>query len=46
LHDGGHRERAAYREPSIHAAAKIAERYGATHNFVTLDAWAEAAPQN
>jgi peptidoglycan/xylan/chitin deacetylase (PgdA/CDA1 family) len=46
LHDGGHRERAAYREPSIQAAAKIAERYGATHNFVTLDAWAEAAPQN
>ncbi len=45
LHDGGHRERAAYREPSVKAAAQLIERYATTHTFVTLDAWAGAAPK-
>jgi peptidoglycan/xylan/chitin deacetylase (PgdA/CDA1 family) len=39
LHEGGHLDRAAYREPSLAAAGLLAARYGKTHRFVTLDAW-------
>jgi peptidoglycan/xylan/chitin deacetylase (PgdA/CDA1 family) len=46
LHDGGHRERAAYREPSIQAASQLIDRFAATHTFVTLDAWAQTEDQN
>ncbi len=39
LHDGGHRDPTANREPSITAAELLIERYKRTHRFVTLDAW-------
>jgi hypothetical protein len=39
LHDGGHSEPAANREPSVAAAGLLAERYKQAHRFVTLDAW-------
>lgn len=39
LHDGGHRDTQANREPSVSAAGMLIERYKATHRFVTLDAW-------
>ena len=39
LHDGGHRDPGANREPSVTAAGLLIERYKATHRFVTLDAW-------
>ena len=39
LHDGGHRDPAANREPSVTAAGLLIERYKATHRFVTVDAW-------
>ena len=39
LHDGGHRDPQANREPSVTAAGMLIERYKATHRFVTLDAW-------
>jgi peptidoglycan/xylan/chitin deacetylase (PgdA/CDA1 family) len=39
LHDGGHRDPAANREPSVTAAGMLIERYKATHRFVTVDAW-------
>ena len=39
LHDGGHRDPAANREPSVTAAGMLIERYKATHQFVTVDAW-------
>lgn len=39
LHDGGHREKAANREPSISAVERLILRYKATHTFVPLDAW-------
>jgi peptidoglycan/xylan/chitin deacetylase (PgdA/CDA1 family) len=39
LHDGGHLDLAAYREPSLTAAGKLVERYKQTHRFVTVDAW-------
>jgi peptidoglycan/xylan/chitin deacetylase (PgdA/CDA1 family) len=39
LHDGGHLDTGAFREPSITAAGILAARYKATHRFVTLDAW-------
>lgn len=39
LHDGGHLETAAPREPSITAAGLLAARYKTTHRFVTVDAW-------
>jgi peptidoglycan/xylan/chitin deacetylase (PgdA/CDA1 family) len=39
LHDGGHKEPAANREPSVAAAGLLAKRYKQTHRFVTLDAW-------
>lgn len=40
LHDGGHRDAAANREPSVTAAGLLLERYARSHRFVTLDAWA------
>ena len=39
LHDGGHRDPGANREPSVMAAEKLIERYKQTCRFVTLDAW-------
>ena len=39
LHDGGHLDTNANREPSVAAATTLIERYKATHRFVTLDAW-------
>ena len=39
LHDGGHREPQAAREPSVTAAKMLAARYVDTHKFVTLEAW-------
>jgi peptidoglycan/xylan/chitin deacetylase (PgdA/CDA1 family) len=39
LHDGGHREPTANREPSITAAEQLLERYAKTHRFVTVEAW-------
>ena len=39
LHDSGHLDRGAYREPSITAAGMLAARYKATHRFVTVGAW-------
>jgi peptidoglycan-N-acetylglucosamine deacetylase len=39
LHDGGHREPTANREPSITAAAQLLDRYAKTHKFVTLEEW-------
>lgn len=39
LHDGGHLEPAANREPSVTAAGMLAARYAKSHRFVTLDAW-------
>ena len=40
LHDGGHLDAGAFREPSIRAAGMLAARYKETHRFVTLEAWA------
>jgi peptidoglycan-N-acetylglucosamine deacetylase len=40
LHDGGHNDPAANRQPSILAAEKLIVEYKRTHRFVTLDAWA------
>jgi peptidoglycan-N-acetylglucosamine deacetylase len=39
LHDGGHRDPNANREPSVSAAQVLIERYKATCKFVKLDAW-------
>lgn len=39
LHDGGHLELCAYRGPSVSAAEQLVAHYGATHRFVTLNAW-------
>jgi hypothetical protein len=39
LHDGGHRDAAANRAPSVAAAELLLERYAKSHRFVTLDAW-------
>jgi len=39
LHDGGHRDPAANREPSVTAAGMLLERYAKTHRFVAVDAW-------
>ena len=39
LHDGGHRESCANREPSVTAAGLLCARYRASHRFVTMDAW-------
>lgn len=40
LHDGGHNDPAANRQPSVLAAEKLIVEYKSTHRFVTLDAWA------
>jgi peptidoglycan-N-acetylglucosamine deacetylase len=39
LHDGGHLQLGANREPSVTAAAQLLSHYKPTHRFVTLDAW-------
>jgi len=39
LHDGGHRDPGANREPSVTAAGMLLERYAASHRFVTVGAW-------
>jgi len=39
LHDGGHHDPSANREPSITAAEMLVERYKPICRFVTLDAW-------
>lgn len=39
LHDGGHREAAAHRKPSVIAAGLLADRFKATHRFVRVDEW-------
>jgi peptidoglycan-N-acetylglucosamine deacetylase len=39
LHDGGHLDAAANREPSVTAAGMLLKRYATTHRFVTVDAW-------
>jgi peptidoglycan/xylan/chitin deacetylase (PgdA/CDA1 family) len=39
LHDGGHRQFGADRNPSVNAAKRLLEHYAASHRFVTLEAW-------
>lgn len=39
LHDGGHLDAAANREPSVHAVRLLLARYAASHRFVPVDAW-------
>ncbi|SPE31822.1 putative polysaccharide deacetylase [Candidatus Sulfotelmatomonas gaucii] len=39
LHDGGHDDPNANREPSVMAAEMLIQQYKSTHCFVTLDAW-------
>ena len=39
LHDGGHRDVNANREPSVTAARELIVKYRQTCRFVTLDAW-------
>ena len=39
LHDGGHLDSRANREPSLAAAGLLAAHYAGTHRFVTVDAW-------
>jgi len=39
LHDGGHRDANANREPSVAAATALIARYKQSCQFVTLDAW-------
>jgi peptidoglycan-N-acetylglucosamine deacetylase len=41
LHDGGHLEPTADREPSVAAAGRVIEIYKDTHRFVRLDAWSQ-----
>jgi peptidoglycan-N-acetylglucosamine deacetylase len=41
LHDGGHRESAANRGPSIVAAGLLVMQYKASHRFVRVDAWGD-----
>jgi peptidoglycan/xylan/chitin deacetylase (PgdA/CDA1 family) len=43
LHDGGHLDAFANREPSVTAAGLLLERYTESHRFVTLDAWCQPA---
>ncbi len=40
LHDGGHLELGADRNPSVPAAGQLLTHYATSHRFVTLDAWA------
>ena len=46
MHDGGHRDPAGNREPSVTAAEAIVKRYKATCRFVTLDAWTPTPRQS
>lgn len=39
LHDGGHLESKAYRDPSVKAAGLLAARYKGTYRFIRVDAW-------
>jgi peptidoglycan/xylan/chitin deacetylase (PgdA/CDA1 family) len=39
LHDGGHNDLDAFREPSITAAELVIQKYKASYHFVTLNAW-------
>lgn len=39
LHDGGHDNPAANRQPSVTAAETLIRRYKQTYRFVTVDAW-------
>jgi hypothetical protein len=39
LHDGGHNDPAANRQPSVLAAEKLIGQYEPTHRFVTLEVW-------
>jgi len=39
LHDGGHSDPAANRQPSVLAAEKLIAQYKPTHRFVTLELW-------
>jgi peptidoglycan/xylan/chitin deacetylase (PgdA/CDA1 family) len=39
LHDSSHLDQAAFRAPSLGAAALLAMRYKPTHTFVRIDAW-------
>jgi peptidoglycan/xylan/chitin deacetylase (PgdA/CDA1 family) len=39
LHDGGHLQLGASRNPSVTAAGQLLAKYKPTHRFVTLDAW-------
>jgi len=39
LHDGGHLTLEANRAASVAAAGLVAERFGASHRFVRVDAW-------
>jgi peptidoglycan/xylan/chitin deacetylase (PgdA/CDA1 family) len=41
LHDGGHLDLGANRDPSVTAAGQLLEKYKPTHRFVTLEAWTE-----
>lgn len=45
LHDGGHRDANANREPSVTAAEMLMEQYKGMCRFVTLEAWAPAVEQ-
>ncbi len=40
LHDGGHLDAAANREPSVTAAGLLLAHYAKSHRFVTVDEWA------
>jgi peptidoglycan/xylan/chitin deacetylase (PgdA/CDA1 family) len=40
LHDGGHRDPRANREPSVNAAWQLIAKYKSTHRFVTVEEWA------
>jgi peptidoglycan-N-acetylglucosamine deacetylase len=39
LHDGGHLEPRANREPSVTAAGQLLDRYAKTRRFVTVEEW-------
>jgi peptidoglycan-N-acetylglucosamine deacetylase len=41
LHDGGHLELGANRNPSVTAAGQLLAKYKPTHRFITLDEWNE-----
>jgi peptidoglycan/xylan/chitin deacetylase (PgdA/CDA1 family) len=43
MHDGGHDDPNANREPSVMAAEMLIQQYKGAHRFVTLDAWRPTA---